>query len=239
VITRAIAITAGRVPVLVGVTDPCVDDSLALARFSADAGASAVVASVPYYVPPAQDELESWVRRIAAQQPLPIFLYNIPILTKTAYAPDTVARLSQLDRVVGIKDSSGDLQNLLAFRSRVTRADFSFLIGAEALLGQAVLAGCHGCVGGGSMIDPTLLVAIYNAASQGHRDRVAELQHRILKLGQIYDTCGPRPAGVIRGIKTALASLGLCGPALASPFRPATPAERDKIGAILKDLSIP
>src|SRR5688572_3269608 len=149
-IRRTCQLVAGRVPVLVGVTDTRVTESVSLANFAAESGASAVVVSTPFYLPLEQQELVAYVKAIVSHQPLPCYLYNIPALTKTAYEPATVVRLAELPGVVGMNDSSGDLSYLLRLRQKVQRKDWSFFVGTELQLAEAVRNGIHGCVGGGA-----------------------------------------------------------------------------------------
>src|SRR5439155_9211151 len=104
-IERACEQIAGRVPVLVGITDTSFVESVELAEHAADAGAQAVVLAPPYYFPAGQPELAGYVERIAGAVPLPLFLYNMPSHTKLSFEPDTIARALEIPNVVGIKDS--------------------------------------------------------------------------------------------------------------------------------------
>jgi 4-hydroxy-tetrahydrodipicolinate synthase len=236
VVGRVIRQTAGRVPVVVHVTDPCFPESMQLARIAAEAGADAAVVAAPYYLPMEQRELESYVRLALDEQPLPLLLYNIPI-AKTCYEPETVLRLSQLDRVVGIKDSSGDLPFLLDLRRRVGRPDWTFLVGAESLLSDAVAAGGNGCVGAGANLHPRLFASLYGAGVRGERDRAAGLRRDLDRLGQIY-SLAPGWAAVIRGIKCALAELCICDGRMAPPYRACNESERRAVRQCLADLGL-
>jgi len=84
-ITLACRQVRGRVPVLVGITDTAFVESVNLARHAADAGADALVLAPPYYLPPGQPELQEYLEHLAAELPLPLFLYNMPGLTKVQY----------------------------------------------------------------------------------------------------------------------------------------------------------
>jgi 4-hydroxy-tetrahydrodipicolinate synthase len=236
-IRRTCLLVAGRVPVLVGITDTRLASSIALARRSADAGAAAVVISTPYYLPLEQGELVSYVKSIVAAQPLPVFLYNIPHLTKTAYEPDTVVQLSEIPRIVGLKDSSGSLPYLQGLQQRVKREDWSFLVGTESLLADAVLTGSHGCVAGGANVDPRGFVSLFDAAVRRDLTAIASLRNRLETFDRIY-RLAPGGASIIRGLKCALSCLGICGSRMASPHRACTEAERDFIRGRLDDLNI-
>src|SRR5688500_8455716 len=99
-VRRTCQLVKGRVPVLVGVTDTRVSESVSLGRWAAECGAAAVVVSAPFYVALEQQELVAYVKTVVAQQPLPCYLYNIPALTKTEYESATVMRLAELPRVI-------------------------------------------------------------------------------------------------------------------------------------------
>jgi len=157
---------AGRVPVLVGITDTAFVESVRLAGHAADAGAQAVVLSSPYYHTVAQPELWEYLQHIVPELPLPVFLYNMPSLTKVPFALDTLRRAMDLPQVVGIKDSSGDMGYFHQVgRLLAERPEWSLLIGPEDLLADAVLlAGAHGGVNGGANLAPRLYVELYEAA---------------------------------------------------------------------------
>lgn len=239
-ITRAARHIAGRVPFVVGISDPCLSETLALATHAMVAGAAAVVVTVPYYMSPSQDELVDYVRTIARQQPLPILLYNIPVLTKVAFEVDTVRRLADVGKVIGIKDSSGELDPLreIARLTAATRPDWSLLVGVEHLFAPALAAGLHGCVPGGANIAPHLYADLYTALTDGDTPRAATLQQRIETLGRIYRIAGPGIPGIVRAVKTALDLMNLCPPQMTDPFRPATADEREQIRTILADLAL-
>jgi dihydrodipicolinate synthase/N-acetylneuraminate lyase len=121
-----------RVPVLVGVTDTSFVESVHLAQHAAQAGAQAVVLSAPYYFPAGQPELVEYVEDIAAELPLPVFLYNMPSHTKLTFEPDTIRKALQIANIVGLKDSSAQMIYFHKLRQLVAdRPDFSLLVGPE------------------------------------------------------------------------------------------------------------
>lgn len=239
-ITRAGSHIAGRIPFVVGVSDPCLSETLALASHAMVAGAAAVVLTVPYYLPPTQDELVDYVRTIAREQPLPILLYNIPALTKVHFEVDTVRRLADVEKVIGLKDSSGELDPLreIARITAAARPDWSLLVGVEHLFAPALAAGLHGCVPGGANIAPRLFADLYTALTSGDTTRAAMLEQSIATLGRIYRTAGPGIPGIIRAIKTALDLMGIAPSLMTDPFRPASPEEREQIRAALAQLDL-
>ncbi len=186
-IRRVAEAVAGRVPVLVGITDTAFVESVQLAVVAREAGATAVVLSTPYYFPAGQTELLSYVERISRELPLPLVLYNMPSLTKVWFEIETLQQLSALDNIVGIKDSSGDLDyfaKLVVLRER--RPDWSIMMGPEHLLADSIRLGGTGGVCGGANVFPELFVRCYEAVVGGNQRRVDELLVRIIMFGRIY-----------------------------------------------------
>ena len=227
-----------RVPVLVGVTDTAFVESVSLARHAADCGAKALVLAPPYYFPAGQPELVEYVQHLLAELPLPLFLYNMPMMTKTVLAPDTIRQFLDQPQILGVKDSSGDLayfEQLLAVARG--RPDWSILVGPEHLLAETVASGGHGGVNGGANLHPRLFVELYEAAACGNTARVAELQRQVLQLGRIYQV-GGHSSAVIKGLKCALSLTGLCDDFMAEPFHRFRTPERNQVQQILSEIGL-
>jgi 4-hydroxy-tetrahydrodipicolinate synthase len=238
VIARAGKIIAGRLPLLVGITDTSLEEALGVACAAADAGAQAVVTSTPYYFPSGQPELIDFMSQLATQSPLPLYIYNMPMMTKTYFEPDTVRKLSELDKIIGVKDSSGDLSYFgKIVEVAKTRPDWRVFMGPEHLLVDALRLGGHGGVNGGAQVNPTLLVGLYNATRKGDVTQVAALQQQLAQLGRIYGV-GQYASTVIKGIKCALSLMGICDDELAPPMRRFAPPERQKVQKILEELGL-
>lgn len=229
-IERCCAQVAGRVPVLVGITDTAFVESVALAHHAAEAGASGVVVAPPYYFPAGQAELMEYVDHLVPELPLPLTLYNMPSHTKLVFEPETVRRAMADPRIVALKDSSGDMvyfQRLLTFRHE--RPDFHLLVGPEELLGTAVLLGGHGGVSGGANLFPRLYVALLAAARRGDHMRVGELQSIVMEIGKTIYSTGRHGSRIIKGIKCALDLQGICDDFMAEPFHRFRDDERQRI----------
>jgi 4-hydroxy-tetrahydrodipicolinate synthase len=226
---------AGRIPVLVGITDTAFVESIELAKVAHEAGASAAVLSTPYYFPAGQTELLQYVRHIVAELPLPLMLYNMPSLTKVWFEVETLERLSDEPRILGIKDSSGDLDYFARIIGlKKLRPDWSILIGPEHLTAQAIAMGGDGGVNGGANIFPELFVQLYNAATAQDQVRIEALSKRVDTLQQIY-TVGKYASRFIKATKSALSIRGICSDVLAEPFNHFLPPERARVTEILAD----
>ncbi|MCX6927721.1 MAG: dihydrodipicolinate synthase family protein, partial [Verrucomicrobia bacterium] len=200
-----------RVPVLVGITDTAFVESLDLARHAAAAGADALVLAPPYYLPEGQPELQEYLVHLVAELPLPLFLYNTPKLTKVQYGLEALRRAMDLPRILGLKDSSKDMsyfQDVVGLLEH--RPDWSLLIGPEELLADALLAGGHGGVPGGANLFPSLYVQLCVATRNGDVSRSRQLHAQVMQISNSLYQIGHYPSAVIKGIKCALACLGIC-----------------------------
>ncbi len=237
-IGRVCKLVKERVPVLVGITDTAFIESQNLVATAADAGASAVVLSTPYYFPAGQTELIEYVQGMLKGLPLPLVLYNIPSLTKVPFEIETLRRLSQYENIIGVKDSGGDLdyyRQLVDLRSE--RSDWRFMIGPEHLLIPSVRLGGDGGVNGGANIFPRLFVEAFQAAAAGYDARTAELQATIDSLQRIY-TIGKYASRFIKATKCALSIREICSDVMTLPFNHFLLPERKRVAAILAELPV-
>ncbi len=232
-VDHACRIVQGRVPVFIGITDTSFDESMELARHAAKAGATAVVVTAPYYYLIGQSELKTYLEHLVAELALPVLLYNIPKLTKVALETETVRRMMEIQRVVGIKDSSGDLNYLQELLSLAkNRRDWSVLVGDESLLVDTVTRGGQGGVMGGANYYPRLYVDLYEAAAHADAARQATLSKELSALSDIHRV-GTYVSGGIRGIKFALSLMGICGDSVAEPLMSLNESEQERVRAAL------
>jgi len=238
-IERTMKLAAGRVPVLVGITDTSFTESIEISKFAADKGVHSVVAATPYYFPAGQAELLEYLKDLVRELPLPLFLYNMPALTKVSFELDTIRAAQQWEKVIGIKDSSCDMiyfHKMLAVAKQ--RPDWAVFVGPEELTAEAVLLGAHGGVNGGANLHPRLYVDLYQAAAAQDLHRVRQLHAQVMDLaGRIY-TVGKHKSAIIKGLKCALSLLNVCDDCMAEPFRRFNEPERDKVRAHLIELGL-
>jgi 4-hydroxy-tetrahydrodipicolinate synthase len=228
---------AGRVPVLVGITDTAWGESMELAQKAYAAGAAGLVAAPPYYLPLSQAELIDYFEALAQQVPLPLLLYNMPHCTKVAFQPQTVRRLSCVDNIVGLKDSSGRLDYFRAVVELVgNRPNFSLLVGPEELLAAVIPLGAEGGIPGGANLFPRLYVALYEAAVAGAQQKVTLLHEQILRISKTVYAVGKDDSRHLKGIKSALKWLGVCDDYVAQPFRRFETDDDAAIGEYVQEL---
>jgi 4-hydroxy-tetrahydrodipicolinate synthase len=232
IVDRTCEVTAGRVPVLVCITDTCLSESLLLAHHAHASGAAAVVAAAPYYFDVPQNALTDWFRRIADESLLPLLLYNMPSCVGTTLSLELVAELSEHPNVIGIKDSGGDLkyfqQLCVQFRKP---GRFSVFMGPAEHLADAVALGGDGGVCGGANLLPAIYTGLYSAACSGDASEIRQLHAIIHDLfASVYRDEFSRMK-LIPGLKLAMELCGLCERHIAPPLQPVTPAHASRIAA--------
>ncbi len=238
-ISRVCQQVRDRVPVLVGISDTAFVESVNLARAAAESGADAVVVAPPFYLPEGQPELLEYFDHLLPELPLPLYLYNMPALTKVTLEPETVQRLMQDPRIRGIKDSSGNLdyfRRLCALKS--LRRDWTVLIGPEEMLAESVRAGGNGGVCGGANLFPRLYVDLHRAAAKGDTARADELQSLVLMVSQRLYRIGRHSSAIIKGLKAALRCLGICNDFMAEPFHRFRSNEQARVEESLRELCV-
>lgn len=219
VVTRVCRQVAGRVPVLAGLCDPCTESCLELARFSANAGASALVLTPPYYMPLGQGELLQYLLRVLSGLELPVFLYNIPGLTKIHFSPQTLRQTFESVPLAGLKDSSGDMDYFASVRSALPpETGFLLFCGPEEQLVESLLLGGDGGVCGGANLYPRLYTEMFLLVRARRYAEAQEIQQRVLRLSGVVYSQTKESTSYLRGLKAAMSVLGLCGPYLAEPL---------------------
>ena len=228
----------GRVPVLVGITETDLEDALAFAKACKRLGADGVVAAPPYYFKLTQEECLAWFTELADRLPLPLVIYDMPAHTDTVIEPATIAKLAKHPNVVAMKDSSSVIALFNKFRVALEdRKDFSLFMGPDEAMGEAVLLGADGGVCTGANLWPAEFKAMYLAAKEGDAGKVRRLQRFTTMSSYLLYGLGRGQIGFLKGVKAALAEMGLVQNVLAAPFTPFTGAERQAVKAALKTLA--
>ena len=238
-IERVCGLVKSRVPVLVGITDTSFTESVNTALKAKDAGAQAVVLAPPYYFPAGQPELLEYIRHLTPELPLPLFLYNMPSLTKAVFEPQTVRAAAEISGIVGLKDSSGNMGYFHQLQFLLQdHPDFSLLMGHEELLAEAVLLGAYGGVSGGANIIPKLYVDLYDAARIQDLETMEALQKKVMQISTSIYGVGHFQSSYLKGLKCALSCMGICSDFLAEPFHRFRSVEHDVIRRHLEELGI-
>src|SRR6185295_12682217 len=173
----------GRVPILAGAAEANVKETLSACEAYAAMGARAVAIVSPIYYRLSPESVYAYFAEIARNSPIDITLYNIPMFASPIDVP-TIRKLAELPRVIGIKDSSGDLAFMMRMIAAVRpmRPDFSFLTGWEAVLAPMLIIGCDGGTNASSNAVPEVTRKIYDLTRAGNLDEAMRWQYRILEL---------------------------------------------------------
>ena len=193
-------------------------------------GADAVLVRPPSYFSAAAttDTLVAHFRAVADASPVPVLVYNIPKYTHLSLAAALLQQLEGHERIIGVKDSSGDLKNLAAYREALPR--WTVLAGSASLLYAGLELGCQGGVIGVACFAPKLCVELVREFEQGDRAAAGRLQERITPLDkEIVGKLGPA------GVKAAMDAVGLHGGPPRPPLAPLSPADRERVGALVRD----
>jgi len=198
---------AGRVPVLAGAAESDVRETLAACERYASYGARAVAIVSPFYYKLSPESVYAYFREIALNSPIDVTLYNIPMFASPIDVP-TIRRLAEFPRVIGIKDSSGDMAFMMRMMSAVkpVRPDFAFLTGWAAVLVPMLVIGVDGGTNATSGVVPELTRKMYDLARAGEVAEAMRLQFRMLELfdARLYSADFPegfRAAVELRGFR--------------------------------------
>lgn len=228
VIASVVRHTAGRVPVYAGVSDCGTKRVLSNIKRAEDAGASAVVATLPYYFPnTSKGEAVQFFSDVAASTKLPVILYNIPVAIGSAIGRDVLDELYPIENIAGIKDSSGDLKYLeeLLRRYHGKSKPFAVIVGDESAAYSGLSMGADGMVPSLANPYPRLLKAIYDSALLKNDERLryyCGIMNDMNRLNTASD-CWMFP-NIWR--KVALEMMGIINACFTKPYLPADDAAR-------------
>jgi len=224
--------TNKRVPVYAGTAAITTRDTMALTRLAEKAGVDAVSVLTPFFVAPHEGELYNHYRAVAESTSLPVLLYSNPARTGVKVSPGLLARLAEVDGIVGIKDSSGDLE-LTAEYIRVTPSDFAVLMGRDTLIFGGLLYGAQGAVAATANVAPALVVSIYERFKAGDLEGARRAQAALAPLRLAF-SWGTFPVV----IKEALDLMGLEGGPARAPVGPLSAEQRQRLRRVLLDMGL-
>ncbi len=223
---------AGQVPVLAGAGGYDTREVAHAAKEMEKAGATGLLSVTPYYNKPTPEGLFQHFSTVADATQLPIVLYNVPGRTGCNMDAATIARLATIPHVVGVKEASGNIQQM-AEVLRAVPPDFLVLSGDDAITVPLMAIGGRGIVSVASNEIPAEMVEMVEAAERGDYQRARSVHQRLLPLllGNFVES-NPGP------VKFAMAAMGLCELVYRLPMVPPRPAAREKLLAVLSELGI-
>lgn len=226
-----------RIPVMVGITDTSFESSLEIAEYSQNAGADAVVAAPPYYIPISQSEMMDYLENLMPRLPLPLLLYNMPSYTKLHIEIKTVKAAKEMG-AIGIKDSSGDMLYLFSLIEEFKASpEFSVISGTELFMPETIMQGGHGAIAGGANMFPGLFVDLYEASVARDFEKISALRDVVMRLYNTIYSVGKTSSKYIKGIKCALSVMDICNDYIALPLRRFEGEDRQKIEQYIAEMS--
>lgn len=228
---------ADGLALIVGVGQQSTRGTIKEVRIAAEAGADAVLMITPHFYRAAitQDALVGHYTDVADSSPVPVILYSMPALTGIKIEPETVARLGEHQNIIGIKDSSADVEGLkrtvdLVRGSSSMRDEFVVLTGNGTVFYDALRAGADGAILAVGCVVPELCVEIFRAVKAGEHEHAAGLQEKLTPLAQAVTT-----KYGIGGLKAALDMIGLVGGRVRAPLRSPHEDARQEIARLLQE----
>jgi 4-hydroxy-tetrahydrodipicolinate synthase len=223
----------GRIPVIAGTGSNSTAEAVRLTREAERAGAQGALLISPYYNKPTQAGIFEHYRAVAEASSLPLIVYNIPGRTASTIEPETLARLAEIDRVVGLKDSTGSMDRvsdtIAACRGRL--AVFS---GDDSLTLPIVAMGGAGVISAVANVVPREMAELARLSLEGRLEEARRLHYRLLPLMRAaFLETNPIP------VKAAMALLGRCSDEVRLPLLPMTESPRERLRQALADLGLP
>lgn len=196
--------TRGRVPVYAGTGCVNTKDTIELSKKAKEIGVDVISVITPWFAAASQEELYEHFKEVAESVDLPIILYNIPARTGNALSPETVEKLSKISNIVGVKDSSGNFDNMLQYIEKTReRQDFAVLSGNDSLILWCLLAGGKGGIAGCANVYPKVMSSIYDTFISGNVKAAREIQDSIRSFRNCFKYGNPNTI-----VKTAVGLLG-------------------------------
>jgi 4-hydroxy-tetrahydrodipicolinate synthase len=221
-----------RVPVIAGAGSNSTAEAIQLSRGAREAGADGLLHITPYYNKPTQEGLYQHFRAIVEAVGLPTILYNVPGRTGCDLSVETIARLCELDAVVGVKEATGTVQRTQQIVHRL--GDRCVVLSGEDAINYPLYAvGARGCISVVSNVAPKLVADLWDAHLAGDAARARKLHYQSLPLADaLFLESNPIPA------KAALAMMGRIQPDVRSPLVPMTAPAREKLRAVMAELKL-
>ena len=233
---RVIEITVNavkkRVPVIAGTGSNSTDEAIRLTRHAYEVGADGALIVAPYYNRPTQEGLYQHYKLIAETVPIPIIVYNIPSRTGVNITPDTMAKLSKIKNIVGVKEAAGSLQQM---QEMITACgpNFSVLSGDDFFTFPLMCIGGHGIISVASNVAPAAVAELVDTINAGKFKKAKELHYKLTPLvSSLFIETNPAP------VKAALAMMGKIQYEIRLPLVKLSDANYEKLKQALKTFGL-
>lgn len=229
IVAIAVEEVDGKIPILAGAGSNSTEKAIKLTKQAKKAGALGTLQVTPYYNKPTQEGLYQHFKAIALAVDLPMVLYNVPGRTGVNLEPKTVKRLSQIDTIVGIKEASGNLDQIQKILDE-TDADFHVYSGDDSFNAQIYALGGQGTISVTANVVPDRVAKVWDFFANGKKGEAFLAQENLQPLNKIlFIETNPIP------VKTALSLMGKCREEFRLPLCPINDANRETLKKILKE----
>ena len=228
-----VSIDASSVPVIAGTGSNNTKEAIELTKYAKDAGADAAMLITPYYNKPTDEGLIMHYKTVAEKCDIPIILYNVPSRTGKNMIADVVAELAEVENIIGIKEASGDINQVSKIIELTSEMDFIVISGDDSLTLPIMALGGKGVISVAANIIPRQVSDMVMAFLDGKLDRARELHHILSPLFRaLFLETNPIP------VKTAMGWRGLAAGGLRLPLSPLSEDNATKLRSVLKSLVI-
>ncbi len=232
VIQLTVEVVNRRVPVIAGTGSNSTEEAVALTKHAKQAGADGALLITPYYNKPTQEGLYRHYKAVAEAVDLPLVLYNIPGRTGVNMLPSTIARLSAIDTIVGVKEGSGSVQQASDI-VQMCGDRITVLAGDDSLTLPMMAVGAKGVITVTANIVPTEMAQLVKTFADGKIVEARRLHFALSPLfAALFLETNPIP------VKGALGMMGKIDPELRLPLCPMGQETRDKLRHVLKDMNL-
>jgi len=231
-IARTVVLAAGRIPVIAGTGANSTSEAISLTRCAKAAGADACLLVTPYYNKPTQEGLYLHHKAVAEAVDIPQILYNVPGRTAVDMLPETIARLSEVPNIIGVKEATGELSRVTQIRE-LTGKDFAIYSGDDGTAREAILLGANGDISVTANVAPAAMHAMCSAALDGDAAKAAELDAGLAGLhSALFVEANPIP------VKYALAHMGMMDEGIRLPLTWLSEAARPAVEQALAQAGV-
>jgi 4-hydroxy-tetrahydrodipicolinate synthase len=232
VVALCVEVAKGKVPVMAGTGSNSTDEAIMMTQYAKKAGADAALIVAPYYNKPTQEGIYQHYKAIHDAVDLPIVIYNIPGRSVINITDETLARLSELPNIAGVKDATGDLARVYTLRAKMKRS-LQLLSGEDMTAIAFNASGGQGCISVTSNIMPRLCAQVQEACLAGDYVKALALHEPLVALHNVM-FCETSPSPV----KFAASLMGKCQPDVRLPLVQLGQESQKTIADVLKKLHL-
>ena len=233
VVKLVVEVANKRVPVVAGTGSNSTEEAIRMTCEAQEVGADGALMISPYYNRPPQEGIYQHYKSVAAAASgFPIVFYNIPSRTGSNILPETMARLAQIENIVGVKEATGSIDQVIDIRL-ACGDNLAVLSGEDTLTFSMMALGGAGVISTVANIVPKAMGDVANAGLKKDWDKASALQLKLVPLIRaVFLETNPIP------IKTALSLMGMCEAELRQPLAPMSEANKEKLKATLKQYEL-